>query len=322
MDGDRRRRGIHLLLQRAAFPVRGYHPLARSLALAYRLGHALLGRERPRAPLLGRLVEHARTTAEYNVYYGEGRDIYDVRGRVAHESIFNVVDGAYRCPSTQQGYSPFTHLDAGAGAGSLLGYRGRAGVRRHAFSTKSSSRSADRTMSSGFMLRAARATADFYIENTPTDGVPYWDTGASGPRRAGGLPVASCRPVQRGSSRWTARRRQSPRRGSCGSAASSRGRTMPAATRYFTAGLTVPLDAARGAVPEHRPRTITVCCSTRSTIGPAGWDHVPGGAAVPSGRVEHVGRLSHPGSGPGGCTDRPRRAGSGLLPVLNGPAKA
>jgi unsaturated chondroitin disaccharide hydrolase len=28
------------------------------------------------------------------------------------------------------------------------------------------------------MLKAAKATCDFYIENTPVDGVPYWDTGA------------------------------------------------------------------------------------------------------------------------------------------------
>ena len=29
------------------------------------------------------------------------------------------------------------------------------------------------------MLRAARAAVcDFYIEHTPTDGIPYWDTGA------------------------------------------------------------------------------------------------------------------------------------------------
>ena len=27
---------------------------------------------------------------------------------MAHESIFNVTDGRYRCPSTQQGYSPFS----------------------------------------------------------------------------------------------------------------------------------------------------------------------------------------------------------------------
>ena len=58
--------------------------------------------------LLERLLQHARTTARYNVYYGEGRDVYDLRGRVVHESIFNCNDGRYRCPSTQQGYSPFT----------------------------------------------------------------------------------------------------------------------------------------------------------------------------------------------------------------------
>ena len=28
------------------------------------------------------------------------------------------------------------------------------------------------------MLKAARATCDFYIEHTPINGVPYWDTGA------------------------------------------------------------------------------------------------------------------------------------------------
>ena len=34
--------------------------------------------------------------------------------------------------------------------------------------------------SQAFMLKAAKATCDFYIENTPIDGVPYWDTGAPG----------------------------------------------------------------------------------------------------------------------------------------------
>jgi hypothetical protein len=28
------------------------------------------------------------------------------------------------------------------------------------------------------MLKGAKATCDFYIENTPTCGIPYWDTGA------------------------------------------------------------------------------------------------------------------------------------------------
>jgi hypothetical protein len=35
------------------------------------------------------------------------------------------------------------------------------------------------------LLRAARATSDFYIEETPTCGVPYWDTGAPGLARLG-----------------------------------------------------------------------------------------------------------------------------------------
>jgi hypothetical protein len=30
------------------------------------------------------------------------------------------------------------------------------------------------------MLKAARATCDFYIKHTPTDGMPYWDYGAPG----------------------------------------------------------------------------------------------------------------------------------------------
>jgi hypothetical protein len=35
------------------------------------------------------------------------------------------------------------------------------------------------------LRRAARATCDFYIENTPTDGIPYWDTGAPQLHRLG-----------------------------------------------------------------------------------------------------------------------------------------
>ena len=80
----------------------------RSLVLAHHLGHRLLGENDRSISLLERAAQHAATTATYNVFYGEGRDIYDIRGRVAHESLFNVTDGNYRAPSTQQGYSPFT----------------------------------------------------------------------------------------------------------------------------------------------------------------------------------------------------------------------
>ena len=46
---------------------------------------------------------------------------YDVRGRTAHESIFNVNDGSYRCPSTQQGYSPFSTWTRGL-AWAMVGF--------------------------------------------------------------------------------------------------------------------------------------------------------------------------------------------------------
>ena len=80
----------------------------RALAVGHRLGHALMGENDREISLLQRLVEHGRSTASYSVFYGEGRDIYDRRGRVAHECLFNPNDGNYRCPSTQQGYSPFS----------------------------------------------------------------------------------------------------------------------------------------------------------------------------------------------------------------------
>src|SRR5690606_13129067 len=93
----------------------------RSLALAHQLGHRLMGENDRTISLFERLVQHAQATAQYNVYYGEGRDVYDVPGRVAHESIFNIADGNYRCPSTQQGYSPFSTWTRGLGW-IMLGY--------------------------------------------------------------------------------------------------------------------------------------------------------------------------------------------------------
>ena len=44
-----------------------------------------------------------------------------MRGRVAHEAIFNPNDGSFRCPNSQQGYSPFTTWTRGL-AWTLCGY--------------------------------------------------------------------------------------------------------------------------------------------------------------------------------------------------------
>jgi hypothetical protein len=52
--------------------------------------------------LLDRAIQHIKATAKYAVFYGEGRDTYDVWGRTAHESIFNVKDGNFRCPNSHR----------------------------------------------------------------------------------------------------------------------------------------------------------------------------------------------------------------------------
>src|SRR5271157_2521873 len=148
----------------------------RSLALAHRLGHALKGENDRRISLLERLVQHAAVTAEFSVYYGEGRDAYDARGRVAHESLFNPANGAYRCPSTQQGYSPFTTWTR-ALAWIMCGYAEELEfletVPDHELEPLGG-----RGKIESMMRRAAQATCDYYLEQAATDGIPYWDTGA------------------------------------------------------------------------------------------------------------------------------------------------
>ena len=148
----------------------------RSLALAHRLGHILMGENDRRISLLERLVHHAGVTAEFSVYYGEGRDVYDVRGRVAHESIFNMNEGVYRCPSTQQGYSPFTTWTRGL-AWIMCGYAEELEYLR-TLSDQELDPLGGRGQVESMMRRAAQATCDYYLEQAAQDGIPYWDTGA------------------------------------------------------------------------------------------------------------------------------------------------
>ena len=150
----------------------------RVLALGHRLGHVLLEEGDRRVSLLDRLLAHARATASFAVYYGEGRDAYDVRGRVAHESLFNVADGQFRCPGTQQGYSPFSTWTRGL-AWALLGFAEELEF-VEALSDEALAPFGGRDEIGSWMLRATQAPADFFIDTTPPDGVPYWDTGAPG----------------------------------------------------------------------------------------------------------------------------------------------
>lgn len=148
----------------------------RALMLSYKMGHIFQGEGDMKISLLGRALAHIKATADYSVFYGEGRDSYDIWGRTAHESVFNVTDGNFRCPNSQQGYTGFTTWTRGL-AWAICGF-----AEELEFISTLQDAELDpfggRHVIENYMLRAARATCDFYIEHTPVDGIPYWDTGA------------------------------------------------------------------------------------------------------------------------------------------------
>ena len=252
----------------------------RSLSVAHMLGHVLMGEHDERISLLGRMITHAMITAKYTVYYGEGRDAYDIPGRVVHESIFNVNDGHYRCPGSQQGYSPFTTWTRGL-AWVVLGYPEEleylATVPDDALLPFGGREAVE-----GTMLRAARAVCDFYIEHTPTDGIPYWDTGAPGLARMGDYltrpaePFNDYEPVDSSAAAIAC---QGLLR--LGAVLETRGEVEDA-KRYHQAGLTVLntlLDELYLSTdPEHQGLLLHSVYHR-----PNGWDHVPEGANVPEG---------------------------------------
>ena len=150
----------------------------RVLAAAHQLGHVLMEEGDQRISLLERLIRHGETTARYNVYYGQDRDIYDVNGRVAHEAIFNVNNGHYRCCNSQQGFSAYSTWTR-ALAWIMLGFAEQLEYISWLDERELSDYGQKERIESVF-LKACRASCDYYIENTPVDGVPYWDTAASG----------------------------------------------------------------------------------------------------------------------------------------------
>ncbi len=252
----------------------------RSLALAHRLGHLLMEeRDRP-VSLLERLIQHAQTTATYAVYYGEGRDHYDVRGRVAHESLFNTNDGSYRCPSTQQGYSPFSTWTRGL-AWIMCGYAEQLEFMATLAPAELEPFGGQQAVED-MMLRAALATSDFYIAQTPTDGIPYWDTGAPGLAHLSDYlarpaePFNDYEPVDSSAAAIAA---QGLLR--LGHYLSKRGR-QETGCRYWQAGLTV-IDALfdepyLSTAPEHQGLILHSVYHR-----PNGWDHIPPGAKAPCG---------------------------------------
>ena len=246
----------------------------RILVLAHRLGHVLMGENDLRISLLDRAVKHIRAMLKYNVYYGKGRDIYDVRGRVAHESLFNVKDGNYRCPGTQQGYSPFSTWTRGLAWG-LLGcaeqlefFQDHPGL----LESVEEGRAFLRELREG-----ARAMADFYLANTPADGVPYWDTGAPGLSRMGDYldrPAEPDNPYEPVDSSAAAISAQGLLR--LGSCLGKPGQQYAQAGLRVAQALFAPPYVSEN--PHHQGLLLHSIYHR-----PNGWDYVPGGAATPRG---------------------------------------
>jgi unsaturated chondroitin disaccharide hydrolase len=253
----------------------------RALALAYRLGQPLLEEQDTTVSLLDRLLDHARATAAWSVYYGDGRDRYDVpanRGRTAHESLFNVASGTYRGPSTQQGYSPFTTWTRGL-AWAMLGF---------AEQLEFIDAQAQSASGTAAILEAARATCDHYIEIAAADGVPYWDDGAPGLAQLGDWgsrpadPFNDHEPVDSSAAAIAA---QGLLR--LGRLLGARGDDA-AGDRYQQAGLRV-LDTIfdepyLSTAPDHQGLLLHSVYHW-----PNRWDHVPAGSTIPRGESSQWG---------------------------------
>lgn len=251
----------------------------RALALAYSLGQRLLAEQDASIDLLQRLLHHARATADYNIWYGRGRDSYDVRGRTAHESMFNVASGTYRGPSTQQGYSPFSTWTRGL-AWAMLGFTEEIEFIA-TLSDETLAPFGGRAEIDDWMLEAARATCDFYLDRAAAaDGIPYWDTGAPGLTRMGDWqsrasdPFNDHEPIDSSAAAIGAQGLLRLAR-----ILSSRGED---GSRYQEGGLRA-LDTLLSepylSTDERHQGLLLHAIYHR----PNGWDHVPGGSKIPRG---------------------------------------
>ena len=251
----------------------------RSLILSHMLGHVLQGEGDQRINMLHRAIQHIKATAKYSVFYGEGRDTYDVWGRTAHESIFNVKDGNFRCPNSQQGYSGFTTWTRGL-AWAMCGFAEELEWLDTINEKELETFSIKEDLGS-LMLKAARATCDFYIDNIPVDGVPYWDTGAPGLDKLGDYlnqpadPFNDHEPVDSSAAAIAA---QGLLR--LGNYLQQKG--DKAANRYLQAGLTTLhtiFDEPYVSTASGHQGLLLHSIYHR----PNGWDHVPVGSKIPYG---------------------------------------
>jgi unsaturated chondroitin disaccharide hydrolase len=254
----------------------------RSLSLGHLLGHRMLEENDRAVSLLERLVQHALSTARYIVFYGQGHDIYDVSGRISHEAIFNLNDGSYRCPGTQQGYSPFSTWTRGL-AWVICGFAEQLEF-LESLPSSSFDRLGGRAKIESAFRRACIATAQHYVECCPSDGIPYWDTGAPGLRFLEGWadrPADPFNPHEPVDSSAAAIAAQGLLRLA---AHLVRNGEAQLAERFEQAGLTVAARLLQepylSADPDHQGLLLHSVYHR-----PRGWDHVPDDRSIPCGEA-------------------------------------
>lgn len=250
----------------------------RILGVGHRLGHSVMTDNDRSISLLERLVQHAFATARHNIYYGEGRDSYDEWGRAAHECVFNTNDGRFRCPNAQQGFSGFTTWTRGL-SWAMVGYPEELEFFR-TLPDEDLEPFGGRGAVEEVFLKAARATCDWFIANTASDGIPYWDGGAPDLHKLGDYrdrpadPHNDYEPVDSSAA-------------AIGAQGLLRlglylGRETEDGKRYFQAGLT-SLKALLAAPylsedPAHHGLTLHSIYHR-----PNGWDYIPEGRKQPCG---------------------------------------
>ncbi len=252
----------------------------RILVAGHLLKHYSSGENDVKISLLKRAYQHALTTAKFSIYYGGERDSYDVWGRTAHESIFNVNDGNYRSPSTQQGFSGYSTWTRGL-SWAMLGFAEQLEFMQSQNSLPELEVIGGKEHIEEMFLKAAKATCDFYIENSALDGIPYWDTGAPGLvhmpdwRQADSDPFNDWEPVD--SSAAVIGAQGLLRLGNFLKQTGSAD-----ANRYWSAGLTVANNLFRepylSADQGHQGLVLHSIYHR-----PKGWDHVPDGSQIPNG---------------------------------------
>ena len=132
------------------------------------------------------------------------------------------------------------------------------------------------------VLRAATVTCDFYIEHSPADGIPYWDTGAPGLAQLGDFlsvpanPFNDHEPVDSSAAAIGAQGLLRLGHYLVENDAASIGQ------RYWQAGLTVLSNLLKepylSVDPQHEGLLLHTIYHQ-----PRGWDYVPEGSQIPYG---------------------------------------